>query len=246
MLRAVTERSLTTGVTTTHLAGSLMPATMSACRRIVGKAAAECPVAVIVDLAGLDHAETRALSVFATATSEAQQRWGVPVLLCEPDAEIRRGLETVRRFVAVYDHHWQAVLAVRSYVPRWVWERFAPLPESAAGARSLIGEACLTWGLPRLRDTARLVASEMAANAIQHAATDFEVMAGYSGCCLRIAVRDGSKALPALVEAPRANSSIMAEGSGRGMRIIAAAGTHCGVTLLPDGKIFWVLLDVYR
>ncbi|GAA2673156.1 ATP-binding protein [Actinoplanes palleronii] len=242
----MTEQNVATGVTRVCLAGELSPATVPTCRNVIGKAAAQCPVAVIVDLSDLDRAETRSLRVFAKATLKAQQEWSVPVLLCEPGAEVRRGLETFRTLVAVYDHHWQASLAVRAYVPRWVRQRFAPLPESAADARSLIGQACLDWGLPSLRDTARLVASELASNAIRHAATDFDVMASFTGRYLRIAVRDGSRVMPALVQRAPTRSSIMPAGSGRGMRIISAAGSHCGVIRVAEGKTVWVLISADR
>jgi anti-anti-sigma regulatory factor len=242
VLKAATEQSPATGVTTLHLAGELTPATTATCRDLVGAAAAQCPVAVIVDLADLHQAAPRSLRVFVTATAEARQAWGVPVLLCAPNSEVRHQLEPFRGYVALYEHHSHAMLAVRAQVPRWVRQRFVPMPESVAGTRSLIADACRDWGLSHMRYTARLVASEMASNAIQHAGTSFDVTAGHTGRYLRIAVQDGSHTLPALVETPPPRSSIMAVGSGRGMRIMSGAGTHCGATRVPDGKIVWVLM----
>lgn len=89
---------------------------------------------------------------------------------------------------------------------------------------------------------ALLVASELAANAIVHAATHFVVMANYSGRYLRVAVRDRSKTIPAITSQPPPGDSIAPAGSGRGLWIVAAASTRCGVTRIPDGKIVWALM----
>ncbi|MFC3992440.1 ATP-binding protein [Actinoplanes siamensis] len=236
------ERDLESGVTTVRLAGELTTSGIRVVRLAMSKAAAECPSAVVVDLSRFRHTDPRQLGVFATATHEAQAHWGVSVLLCHAGREVIDGLGPIRTRVALYEDRHLALLAVRAHVPRWIRRRFAPRPPSAGQARSLVGVACVSWELPQLRDPARLVASELANNAIQHAGTDFQVITAWTGQYLRIAVQDGSPAAPRVVGEPPATGRIMAPGTGRGLRMITAASAHWGVTRTPGGKIVWALL----
>lgn len=245
-MKAETERSVDSGIITVRLVGELTTATVPAVRDGIGKAAAQCPVAVIVDLSRLRADETPLACVLVTATDKAHQTWGVPVLLCAAGDGISRALRPFRSFVAVYSDEALARFAVHAHVPRWIHRRFAPLPANTAVARAVAGDACSGWRLPHLRDRARLVAAELAENAIKHAATEYDLMVCHTGRYLRIAVRDGSRTVPSLVGDPPTGSAIMAAGTGRGMRIIAAACTHCGVTRTADGKIVWALMAARR
>jgi anti-anti-sigma regulatory factor len=242
MVKTVIDRNLDTGVTTVHLEGELSLATVPEVGTVIAKAAAECPPAVIVDLAGLGHDEDAVLSVFATMTHDAQLHWGVPVLLCAAAAGVRDGLDAFRTYVALYEDRAQASLAVEAYVPRWVRRHLLPEVHSAAVARGVTGEACLTWGLGKLHGPARLVANELAANAIVHSGGEFDLTVVHTGRYLRIAVQDGSTTMPKCPEGPPATSTVMRPGSGRGLRIVAASATHWGATPLLDGKIVWALI----
>jgi anti-anti-sigma regulatory factor len=237
-MQTTTQHDLETGITTIRLAGELNQSTLAIVRRTIGKAAAECPTGVIVDLAALRSAHRRHVGVLAAATHQAQETWGVPVLWFAAEPQLRRDLRVFDTFMAIYDYQWQAVTAVRADVPRWIRHRLAPTPANASTARRLLGDACLTWNLGHLRDDAQLIAAELAANAINHAATTFEVTAGYARCYLRIGVRDGSPALPQRVETPST--------SGRGIRIVEALSTHWGATSIPGGKIVWALIRTER
>ncbi|MBL7255727.1 ATP-binding protein [Paractinoplanes lichenicola] len=242
MLKTVIDRNLDTGITTVRLGGALSVATVPEVGTAIAKVAAECPSAVIVDLAALCHDSDALLSVFATMTHDAQLHWGVPVLLCEAAPGVREGLGAFRTYVALYEDSAQAALAVNANVPRWVRRHLPPEPASAAAARNVTGEACLTWGLPQLRSPARLVANELAANAIVHAACEFDLTVVYTGRYLRIGVQDNAKAMPRPPEEPIVTSTLMRPGSGRGLRIVAAAATHWGATPLADGKVVWALI----
>lgn len=242
MLRTTTYRDPETGVISVALIGDLALGTHVAARDAVSKAAAECPPAVLVDLSAMHSTDSAQLSLFPAITYQAQNTWGVPVLLCGADGHVRRELAAFRTFVALYEDAAQALVAVRAHVPRWIRHHLAPVPASAAAVRDVIDETCATWGLTRLRDTARLVASELAANAIVHAATGFDLLASYTGRFLRIAVQDGSPELPRIKPQAPVRSAIIPPGSGRGLRIIAAVATHWGVTRTAGGKIVWVLI----
>ncbi|BCY08569.1 ATP-binding protein [Actinoplanes sp. L3-i22] len=241
-LRSSTDRSLDSGVTTVRLIGELTLSGIREVHHAVSKAAAECPAAVIVDLAWFSHTDPAQLGIFATATYEAQAHWGVPVMLCRATQEVTDGLAGFRSHVALYEDEQLAMLAIRAHVPRWIRQKFPPEPESPHHARALVGAACASWQLPHLHDPARLVASELANNAIQHAGTDFHVITAYTGQYLRIAVKDGSRVIPRVTGGPPVTGAIMAPGSGRGLRMITAASAHWGVTMTPGGKIVWALM----
>ncbi|WP_250038288.1 STAS domain-containing protein [Paractinoplanes maris] len=242
MLKTVIDRNLDSGVTTVRLDGALSPGTVPEVGTAIAKAAAECPPAVIVDLAGLGHDDDAVLSVFATITHDAQLHWGVPVLLCAAAPGVREGLETFRTYVALYEDRSHAMIAVHANVPRWVRRHLLPDPGSAAIARTVTGEACLTWGAGELYGPARLVANELVANAIVHARSEFDLTVVHTGRYLRIAVQDGSTDMPRCPERPAVSSTVMRPGSGRGLRIVAATATHWGATPLLAGKIVWALI----
>ncbi|GAA0460536.1 hypothetical protein Ade02nite_14850 [Paractinoplanes deccanensis] len=244
-MKTATHRDLGTGVTTVRLIGELSRENLPAVHTAVVKAAAECPAAVLVDLTSLHWASTGHPAVFATATHQARVHWSVPVLLCGAEPWLVRGLAAYRSFVALYEDRLQALTALRAYVPRWMRRHLGPVLGSAAEAREMLGEACLMWDVGHLADNARLVASELASNAILHARTEFDITASFTGQFVRIAVRDGCHAMPRVVEAAP-GSSIIRAGSGRGMRLVTAASTHWGATRLRDGKIVWALIKAAR
>ncbi|GAB2586393.1 hypothetical protein Aab01nite_51630 [Paractinoplanes abujensis] len=236
-------RNLDTGITTVRLGGELSVATVPEVGTAIAKVAAECPAAVIVDLAGLRHEADALLGVFATMTHDAQLHWGVPVLLCGAAPGVRDGLGAFRTYVALYEDSSQAALAVNANVPRWVRRHLLPEPASAAAARNVTGEACLTWGLPHLRGPARLIANELAANAIVHAACEFDLTVVHTGRYLRVGVQDAVAAMPRPPGGPPVTSTLMRPGSGRGLRIVGAAATHWGATPVPGGKVVWALIE---
>lgn len=242
MLKTVVDRNLDTGITTVRLDGALSAAAVPEVGTAMAKVAAECPSAVVVDSSELRHDADALLSVFAAVTHDAQLHWGVPVLLCGATPGVREGLGAFRTYVALYEDGSQAALAVNANVPRWVRRHLPPEPSSAAAARNVTGEACLTWGLPHLRSAARLVANELAANAIVHAVSEFDLTVVHTGRYLRIGVRDDAAAMPRVPDEPPVTSTLMRPGSGRGLRIVAAAATHWGATAVPGGKVVWALL----
>jgi anti-anti-sigma regulatory factor len=245
-MRTTKHQDLATGVTTVRLAGDLNVATATTVRAAIGKAAAECPPAVLVDLSDVCQADVVRLNVLAAATHQAQQAWGVPVLLYAPTPRIRMGLGAFRTFVSVHENRWEALTAAREQVPPWIRERLSPVPTAAAAARAVLDEACLIWKLRPLRESARLIASELAANATLHAATAFELTAGYTGRYLRIAVQDGSNTMPDIDDMPALTAAVPPPEAGRGLRLVEALSSYWGVTRIPGGKIVWALLRTVR
>ncbi|WP_433303742.1 ATP-binding protein [Actinoplanes sp. CA-030573] len=240
MIEIATHRNISSGITTLEFEGALTIDAIPPVRKATGKAAAECPAAVLADLSGLREAVPSLLSVFATATVDARRSWGVPLLVCAPNPQVRGGLAAFRQHLAVYETRAQASLAAQAHVPLWAWKRLPPAPTTARTARDVVGDACDAWGLSHLREAARLVASELAANAIRHARTDYDITVSFTGTYLRVAVRDGSHA-PPRPPATAPKTSVMPPG-GRGLHLIGRLSTHFGHVDLPDGKIVWALL----
>jgi len=108
-------------------------------------------------------------------------------------------------------------------------------PECSARLRSMLWTTFACWDCDADQlDDAALVLSELVGNAVRHAEGDtLRVRLRRTADVLRIAVQDGSAALPA----PRQAS--LEDESGRGMLIIEALSRRWGCEPLPDGKIVW-------
>jgi anti-sigma regulatory factor (Ser/Thr protein kinase) len=113
-----------------------------------------------------------------------------------------------------------------------------PVERAAATAtRTLVSQVLRRWGHPEaVVSDAELVATELAANAILHAQTPFRVSVQRVGPMVRISVRDGATAIPAVLPAnPR-------RFSGRGMQLIGNVARRWGVEVATDGKTVWAEL----
>jgi anti-sigma regulatory factor (Ser/Thr protein kinase) len=92
-------------------------------------------------------------------------------------------------------------------------------------------------GLPALVDSARLVVSELATNAVRHARTPFSVTLQRAGGTVVLRVQDGSDLGP-VPGAPELLSL-----GGRGLLMVAASSAAWGVTPVPGGgKSVWATL----
>jgi anti-sigma regulatory factor (Ser/Thr protein kinase) len=87
---------------------------------------------------------------------------------------------------------------------------------------------------------AHLVLSELATNAVIHAATPFSVSVSCDASALRIAVRDRCATRPVLRAAEPAARS------GQGLNLVAAVARDWGVEPAPDGKTVWAELLLLR
>jgi DNA-binding CsgD family transcriptional regulator len=195
-----------------------------------------------VDLAALDVANRRLLVLFAAASRRASAQWGVPLLLCSARPDVARRISLFRPFTEIYDSPGAAMEALDGWVPRWRHQRFPPVPASAARARHLVAQACQDWTLADLREPATLIVSELASNAIQHAATAFDVTVSYTTTYLRIAVQDGARTLPQWMPDGAPNPGALDRGLGLGMYVVDAHATAWNTTSVTDGKIVWALL----
>ena len=123
--------------------------------------------------------------------------------------------------------------------PREARIRLDPEPESAAVARRLIGRLLASWRLDRLAGgDIELMASELAINAILHAATPVTVIVRYLGDAVRVEVGDGSS------EVPRLRTAGDEDLTGRGLLIVDKLAREWGTVPTRTGKRVWFEVKV--
>ncbi len=111
---------------------------------------------------------------------------------------------------------------------------FALNRNSVAASRQFVGDAVAD--LPKdVRDAAILMMSELATNAIVHAATGFEVVVDRSEDSLRVAVTDVGGGVPEL------QSPLSSEAHGRGLQIVQQLSDEWGMIDNDDhsSKTVW-------
>jgi anti-sigma regulatory factor (Ser/Thr protein kinase) len=117
-------------------------------------------------------------------------------------------------------------------------EDFSADPAAASAARRLVARA-LDGGCERsVSDTAQLIASELATNAIRHARSEFRLTVRRDRYRVRLEVSDRSVARPV------ARTPSLGDTSGWGLRIIDVLAAGWGVDAEPAGKTVWVELDL--
>jgi anti-sigma regulatory factor (Ser/Thr protein kinase) len=131
-------------------------------------------------------------------------------------------------------HLHSAVVPAPPAETRWQFPAELGAPREA---RQAVDEALRHLGHHgRLVDDARLVVTELAANAVVHARSPFSVSIRHKDSTVRVLVGDRSPAAP---EVRAASSTLL---SGRGMRLVAAIAARWGVDFTPDGKVVWAEL----
>jgi PAS domain S-box-containing protein len=106
--------------------------------------------------------------------------------------------------------------------------------ESAAIARRHLRDALRTAGRTEFEEVAELVISEVVTNATLHAHTEVELWVGVADDRVCVEVRDFNPTLPS-----QRDYDVEAT-TGRGMGLIAAMASACGVhSLGQDGKVVW-------
>jgi anti-sigma regulatory factor (Ser/Thr protein kinase) len=130
-------------------------------------------------------------------------------------------------------------VVLRRLRPRRLLLRLEPTSNAAAVARRLVDRACAEWGLPALRDPARLVVTELVSNAVRHARTPLAVSLSRGDDAVDIHVGDRSPVVPR----PRGPVEPTVEG-GRGLHVVAVMSQAWGITRTATGKVVWARLAV--
>lgn len=117
-------------------------------------------------------------------------------------------------------------------------QRWAPTAESVRAARRSVEARVRALGLDGLADDAGLAVAELAANAVVHARTPFDVVVTRAGATgVRVAVLDDSP-LPPLLGAAGETAT-----SGRGLVLVAALAARWGAEVSGRGKAVWCELE---
>lgn len=112
------------------------------------------------------------------------------------------------------------------------------VPASVPTARRFVRDALQTWGLTEVLDSAMLIVSELATNAVLHAGGEVTVWVSSPGDgTVRLEVIDDSARVPQL----RGYGDEAT--TGRGLRMVASLATDWGVEPQALGKTVWALLD---
>ncbi len=111
---------------------------------------------------------------------------------------------------------------------------FAPSDGSVGGARRFVVDA-IADAPTEVKETVALMVSELATNALVHAATGFDVSVDRSDRTVLVSVRDrGDGGVPTLQAPPSS------EPHGRGLRVVDAMSEEWGVDATWDqGKTVW-------
>jgi anti-sigma regulatory factor (Ser/Thr protein kinase) len=105
-------------------------------------------------------------------------------------------------------------------------------------ARRFVSDAFESFGLADEVYHAALATSELASNAVTHAATSFDVRVSHDDHRVKVEVYDRSSALP------RSRHPSPDEPTGRGLRIVGECSQRWGVTPVAGaGKVVWFEID---
>jgi hypothetical protein len=116
---------------------------------------------------------------------------------------------------------------------------FAPDATSPRAARRFVGEVLRAQRWPsKTVEDAQLVASELATNALIHAATSFLVTVEVLVTTVRITVSDGSELLP------RVRHLGTSAPIGRGLTVVGALASRFGASATDAGKKVWAEVDL--
>ena len=107
-------------------------------------------------------------------------------------------------------------------------ERFSAADESVGAARTFVAEMLMDTS-DDIRDSVSLMVSELATNALVHAAGGFVVSVERSDGAVLVSISDRGEGTPVLQAPPSS------EPHGRGLRIVDKLSDEWGISPLSDG-----------
>jgi hypothetical protein len=172
-----------------------------------------------------------------TAAIELEELWNdlgerVPFsLFCAYPAHLVASDEHAGALVDICHAH-TAIVGAGSPITE-ATQHFECSPLAPRLARQLVASTLRSWDRDDIVDVATLAISELAANAVIHARSDFVVTITRDGSRVRIAVIDASRATPCPSDA--APTAV----SGRGLALVAGLAARWGHDPLDGGKRVW-------
>ena len=115
--------------------------------------------------------------------------------------------------------------------------RFPGQAGDVRSARRFVSDAFVALGLAAEVHHAALATSELASNAVTHAASAFTVRVTGDLDSVKVEVQDGSPSLP------RSRNPSPDEPTGRGLQIVGQCSQRWGITPLDGGKVVWFEID---
>ncbi|MDI6105116.1 ATP-binding protein [Actinoplanes sp. NEAU-A12] len=231
-------------VTEVFVRGSWDPGLRTVAAHSVRACLAECPRAVLVDLSGLSDPAAESVATWHTAARYTAARCPASeLILCGVAEPVRPRLDGAEIQTA------GSVREARARLGRVPWTQRRQLrlpsePGAAVTARSLAEDACHVWDMAHLVTAARLVMSELTANAVEHAGTDVVAVVSLRGPVLHLAVQDFTARLPQLIEHDLDRPGSPVEQRGAGLRLVRRAATAWGALPCVEGKVVWATLAV--
>jgi anti-anti-sigma regulatory factor len=223
--------------------GRMTFASVPALRRVVRKGLADHPALLLIDLSAVEAVDDITVTVFASLARRGAED-DVPVMLVAPPPPLAGQLDAlgVGRSVSMYATEALARSAHASRAtPRRLQVDLDPVPSATAAARDLVDQACVRWRLRAVADVAALIATELVANAVQHAGTPMMFAVTRRPTYLHLACCDRSPARPR-----RDSGDDDAEPAGRGLLIIESMAMAWGFSPTGDGKVVWATVRSRR
>ncbi|MGA5299533.1 ATP-binding protein [Nucisporomicrobium flavum] len=197
------------------------------------------PAALLIDLNALQDVEALSLPAWMQVRHVgAAVRPPVLVALCvPPEMTLGHRLQAARtgRQLPVFAKPHQARAALHNLIPaddRLVLHLDAAL-HAPRLARDLVDRACRMWGLWHQGFSARLIVTELVANAVRHAGTAIRVTVVRRAASLHLIVADDDHRLPRL---PQLRRGVRVPS---GLHLVAAAAVQWGVIPTTGGKMVW-------
>jgi anti-sigma regulatory factor (Ser/Thr protein kinase) len=221
-------------VTTVMLHGRLDLRSAQTLGAVLSRCVAECPAAVVVDMSTIRVGDDRALRVFPSAVRGDAGFPPVPLLVCGGDGDLG---EPLRRLAVTRVFPTRAAARAAATTPAALANRLAtrltPGRTAPAEGRACVEQACRGWNLPEVLSHARVVASELCANATSHGRPPLRLVVVRTDTHLHLVVRDGSERRPELRERPHDGEPME---SGNGLYLVSAFVSGWGVRSTADGK----------
>ncbi|MET3421733.1 hypothetical protein BJ973_000945 [Actinoplanes tereljensis] len=201
-------------------------------------------VSIIVDLHDLDDPPGVSMSFWLALWRQA--RFGAPpahLTFCLPaTTTLSRRLRYLRgpqpRVFATVAEARTAIAGRLSRADQ-LQARLEPRPASVRVARNLVTQACHAWQRPELLADTSLIVSELAANAVEHAATDFIVTVSRNGTGLHLAIHDCVSRFPRPSGSELTSPQASFVERGRGLRLVHTVAAAWGTMPTREGKVVW-------
>jgi hypothetical protein len=213
---------------------------------------AEHPCAIVIDLQQLRDLDAASATMWLAASRAARAlRPQVHLVLSVPPTRHLAGhlrqLGAVR-FLPLYATAKQARAAIAGRLPNLQRLHFDlhPGPGAAAVAADAVAVACAAWGRPELVEPGRQIVTELVANAVTHAGTEVALDLSLRGTRLHLAVRDGDRRLPSLLDPVAARQGTTHRGRGGGLRMVDSRAGAWGARPIRDGKVVWAMVEAGR